>query len=95
MAELTTLIVGSTVTELPAPSKEIGGAVLTVSDLRGARADGHEVLTGASFAVRSGEIYGIAGVGGNGQTELAEILMGVLTPLAGRVELAAEDITAR
>ena len=93
VAELTTLIVGSTVTEVPAPSRRIGGAVLTVSDLRGARSDGHEVLTGASFAVRSGEIYGIAGVGGNGQTELAEILMGMLTPLAGRVELAAADIT--
>ena len=93
IAELTTLIVGSTVTELPAPAKNAGAVVLTASGLRGARPDGHEVLTGASFVVRSGEIYGIAGVGGNGQTELAEILMGVLSPLGGKVTLAEEDIT--
>ena len=58
--------------------QKIGAPVLTVAELRGARADGHVALTGASFSVRAGEIYGIAGVGGNGQTELAEILMGVL-----------------
>jgi simple sugar transport system ATP-binding protein len=93
VAELTTLVVGSTVTDLPAPSKRIGEPILTVSELRGVRSDGYEVLTGATFSVRSGEIYGIAGVGGNGQTELAEILMGVLRPVAGRVELSANDIT--
>ena len=94
VADLTTLIVGAAVSEQPEPSRNIGAPVLTVADLRGARADGHEVLTGASFTVRRGEIYGIAGVGGNGQSELAEILMGVLKPLAGRIELAsAGDIT--
>ena len=85
--ELTQMIVGSTVTEVPAPSAKIGEPILTVAGLRGARADGHVVLNSASFTVRAGEIYGIAGVGGNGQTELAEILMGVLKPLAGRIDL--------
>ena len=95
IAELTSLIVGAAVSERPEPSPGVGGPVLTVADLRGARADGHEILTGASFAVRAGEIFGIAGVGGNGQTELAEILMGVLKPLGGRITLAeAGDITA-
>ncbi len=93
--ELTQMIVGSSITEVPAPSKEIGAPILTVAELKGARADGHVALTGASFSVRAGEIYGIAGVGGNGQTELAEILMGVLRPLAGRIDLAgADDVTA-
>jgi simple sugar transport system ATP-binding protein len=89
VADLTTLIVGSTIAEKPEPSKKIGDAVLTVSELRGARADGHEMLSGATFTVRGGEIFGIAGVGGNGPTELAEILMGVLPPKSGSVALAA------
>ena len=45
---------------------------------------------GASFVVNAGEIYGIAGVSGNGQTELAEALMGVRTALAGSIEVAGE-----
>lgn len=94
IADLTTLIVGTSVTERQQPSLKIGDPILTVSDLRASRGDGLEVLTGASFTMRSGEIFGIAGVGGNGQTELAEILMGVLKPRAGRIELAsAGDIT--
>ncbi len=95
LPELTQMIVGSNVTEVPAPSKDIGAPILNVAELKGARADGHVALTGASFTVRAGEIYGIAGVGGNGQTELAEILMGVLRPLSGRIDLAgAADVTA-
>ena len=91
--ELTQMIVGSSVHEVPAPSQNIGDALLTVADLRGSRSDGHVALTGASFTVRAGEIYGIAGVGGNGQTELAEILMGVRRPLSGRIDIAGvEDL---
>ena len=68
------------------PSAAIGAPVLQVSDLRAARADGHEVLSVAKLIVRQGEIYGIAGVGGNGQSELAEILMGLSPGRAGRLE---------
>jgi ABC-type uncharacterized transport system ATPase subunit len=93
--ELTQMIVGSNVHEVPAPSQNIGGPLLTVADLRGARSDGHVALAGATFTVRAGEIYGIAGVGGNGQTELAEILMGVRRPLSGRIDIAgAENVHA-
>jgi len=93
--ELTQMIVGSNIHEVPAPSQRIGEPLLTVAELSGARADGHVALSGASFLVRAGEIYGIAGVGGNGQTELAEILMGVRRPLSGRIGLAgADDISA-
>lgn len=45
-------------------------------------------LRQVSFSVREGEIYGIAGVGGNGQTELTDILAGVRKPTAGTIELA-------
>ena len=61
--------------------------MLAVKGLQAARADGHVTVKDATFHVRAGEIYGIAGVGGNGQTELVEALTGVRAPLAGSVEL--------
>jgi general nucleoside transport system ATP-binding protein len=51
------------------------------------------VVDGISFEVRSGEILGIAGVQGNGQTELCEALMG-LRPSSGTVRLDGRDISA-
>ena len=47
-----------------------------------------------SFEVRRGEVVGIAGVEGNGQTELIEALMGLRAIDAGRIRLGGEDITA-
>ncbi|MGD9630009.1 MAG: ABC transporter ATP-binding protein [Pyrinomonadaceae bacterium] len=46
-----------------------------------------------SFSVRAGEIVGIAGIEGNGQTELVEALAGLLKPAGGRVEFEGKDIT--
>ena len=51
------------------------------------------ILADLSFRVRAGEIYGIAGVEGNGQTELAEAIMGLRRVGGGRIHLAGEDIT--
>lgn len=95
IADLTTMVVGATVQDTRRTTASPGEPILTVSGLAGARADGHKALADASFVLRSGEILSIAGVGGNGQTELAEILMGIKSPLAGRIDLAdAGDITA-
>jgi general nucleoside transport system ATP-binding protein len=87
-AELTTLIVGASI---PSPAREPaepGPLVLNVVKLRCARADGHIMVSDLSFSVRGGEIYGIAGVGGNGQSELAETFMGIRPPLGGAIEIA-------
>jgi ABC-type uncharacterized transport system ATPase subunit len=54
---------------------------------------GQTAVDGVSFEVRSGEIVGVAGVQGNGQTELVEALTGLRTPLAGTVRLGKEDVT--
>jgi general nucleoside transport system ATP-binding protein len=51
------------------------------------------VVDNASLMVRAGEIVGIAGVAGNGQTELIEALIGLRAPDAGRVEIAGRDVT--
>jgi general nucleoside transport system ATP-binding protein len=69
-----------------------GGPVLSVSDLA---VEGRHGLAvdGVSFTVRSGEIVGIAGIEGNGQTELIEALAGLVTSKAGRVEFEGKDVT--
>jgi len=51
------------------------------------------LLRDVSLEVRGGEIYGIAGVEGNGQTELVEVIMGLRRPTTGRILLAAQDVT--
>lgn len=68
--------------------------VLNVQNLVVKNAHG-EALNGVSFEVKAGEIVGIAGIEGNGQTELIEAIAG-LTPSAnlnGRIELFGNDIT--
>jgi ABC-type uncharacterized transport system ATPase subunit len=67
--------------------------VLAVDGLTAAGDDGRLALNGVSFAVRAGEILGVAGVQGNGQTELCEVLMGLRPAQAGVVTLDGRDIT--
>jgi general nucleoside transport system ATP-binding protein len=76
-----------------APAKP-GDVVLEVSDLRVDDERGHHAVDGVSFEVRAGEILGIAGVQGNGQTELCEALMGLLPATGGSVALDGRDVTA-
>jgi simple sugar transport system ATP-binding protein len=85
--ELTTLTVGTSIAPPARDPGTLGPLRLNVANLKCARADGHVMLSDVSFAVRGGEIYGIAGVGGNGQTELAEAFMGIRRPLAGAIEV--------
>jgi len=61
---------------------------LVVQDDRSAVA-----VKGLSMKVHAGEIVGIAGVQGNGQSELVEAITGLRTPLAGQVILSGEDVT--
>jgi len=53
---------------------------------------GHEVVHGVSFEVRAGEIFGIAGVAGNGQDELVESITGLRRTTGGTLTLAGESI---
>ena len=70
-----------------------GEVVLEVKDLSVLDADGRTMVDSVSFAVRAGEVVGIAGVQGNGQTELVDALTGLRHSARGSVELDGVDIT--
>jgi len=67
--------------------------VLSVSNLVVLDDRNKRAVDGVSFSVRAGEIVGIAGVQGNGQTELVESLTGLRPSLGGQVALGSDDIT--
>ncbi len=76
--ELASLMVGRKVTfQVDKPEQEPGKVVLEVKDLHGVDYRGVEILKGLDLQVHAGEIVGIAGIDGNGQTELVEILTGL------------------
>ena len=71
-----------------------GTVVMEVKDLRVTGRHGRAV-DGVSFKVRAGEIVGIAGIEGNGQTELIEALAGLSRADGGTVEFEGVDVTRR
>ena len=74
------------------PAK-LGPVRLSVENLVIRDAQGALRVKNISFEIRAGEILGLAGVAGNGQTELLEALAGMLTPTLGRILLDGEDLT--
>ena len=72
---------------------EPGEPLLTVEDLRVLEDRGLECVRGISFEVRAGEIVGIAGVDGNGQSELIEAITGLRKPESGRIVARGRDMT--
>ncbi|MFJ9338195.1 ABC transporter ATP-binding protein [Streptomyces sp. NPDC101733] len=96
--QLAELMVGS---ELPTPetreSTVTTTPMLQVEDLRLAATDPdgvvREVLANIGFTIHKGEVLGIAGVEGNGQTELIEALMGMSIPDGGVIRLDGRDIS--
>jgi len=74
-------------------SAKTGDVVLKVTDLTVLDADGRTHVENVSFEVHSGEIVGIAGVQGNGQTELVEALTGLRKATSGVVALDGKDLT--
>ena len=91
-AELAALMVGRTVQlRVSKQAASPGEVVLDVRDVSVQGEHGELAVRSISFDVRAGEILGIAGVQGNGQTELCEALMG-LRPATGSVLLAGQEI---
>ncbi len=72
---------------------EAGKPILQVENLSARSDKGFRALKDVSFSIREGEIFGIAGISGNGQQELAEVLAGLRKAEAGKVILDGKDIT--
>jgi simple sugar transport system ATP-binding protein len=93
-AELARLMVGRDVVfAVEKGPAQAGGVVLAVEDLYAENDRGLPALRGVALQVRAGEIAGLAGVAGNGQRELAEVITGLRSCTRGRVTLGGETIS--
>jgi simple sugar transport system ATP-binding protein len=95
-AEIATLMVGRQVLlQVDRGSTRPGEPVLQVAGLKAMDNKALPALKGVDLTVRAGEILGIAGVEGNGQSELVEVLTGLRPAQKGRVSVAGKEITGR
>ena len=93
--EIAELMVGRPVDLVVRKGQAVPGQpILIAKDLVALDDRDHPAVDGVSFEVRSGEIVGIAGVQGNGQTELVETIMGLRLSLAGTVSIGGRDVTS-
>ena len=74
-------------------SQKPGGVVLKVEDLWAKDKRGIDILKGLDLEIRAGEILGIAGVDGNGQSELIDCLTGMAKSNRGTITLNGNDVT--
>ncbi|MET0296891.1 MAG: ABC transporter ATP-binding protein [Microbacterium sp.] len=95
-AELASLMVGRAVelTVHKDPPK-IGEGGLVVKDLRVVTASGTVVVDDVNFDVRPGEVLAVAGVQGNGQTELIEAIVGLSEKVTGSISLDGVELVGR
>jgi ABC-type uncharacterized transport system ATPase subunit len=95
-AQLATLMVGrEVILTVEKEGAELGDVVLQVTGLRALDDRFRDALNGVSFDLYAGEILGIAGVQGNGQTELVEVLTGLRHAIGGHVVMMGQDMTNR
>jgi simple sugar transport system ATP-binding protein len=93
-AELAEKMVGRAVTfKIEKKPAKPGDMVLKIENLTVIGAKGTPAVSGLSLDVRAGEVVGIAGVDGNGQSELVEAISGLMPVYSGRVLLKSRDIS--
>ncbi|MQA25356.1 MAG: ATP-binding cassette domain-containing protein [Micromonosporaceae bacterium] len=94
--ELASMMVGRTVKlKVDKTAAKPAPAVLEISGLKMVDDRGHHVVDGVDLEVREGEVLAIAGVQGNGQTELAEAIMALRPPVAGSIRLQGRELIGR
>ena len=91
--ELAAMMVGRDVNfKVDKKDQDPGEVVLNIEDLHAKDYRGVEILKGFHLNVRRGEIVGLAGVDGNGQTELVEVLTGLRKAESGKVTMLGKDV---
>ena len=94
--ELASMMVGRAVMlDLDKTPAQPGETVLSVRDLLVLDGAGTRVVDGVSFDLARGEILAIAGVQGNGQSELAETILGLMEPLRGSIRLEGTELVGK
>jgi ABC-type uncharacterized transport system ATPase subunit len=97
------VLAGTTISDVGTPSsrapsnhepRATSHAALTVERLTVRSGRGEDAVRGVSFAIAPGEIFGIAGVEGNGQAELVEAIAGLRDVSSGTVRIGSTDISA-
>lgn len=93
--EMARMMVGRDVTfELNKKEPKFGKEVLKVENLTVKDKNQFEVVKNVSFSIRSGEVFAIAGVSGNGQVEIADAIAGLMPAASGKITLNDKDITS-
>ena len=94
--ELASMMVGRTVKlKVDKAPLRAGSPVLEISGLKMIDDRGHRVVNGVDLTVRAGEVLGIAGVQGNGQSELVEAVMGLRPAVSGSIRLDGVELIGR
>lgn len=92
--ELARMMIGRDVIfEVERSDHDLGAPILEVEDLHISDDRGIQQVDGVDFTVREGEVFGIAGVEGNGQSELVEAITGLRGVDAGRLHFDGEEFT--
>jgi ABC-type uncharacterized transport system ATPase subunit len=95
-AELAAMMVGRPVELVVAKEPPtLGEDALVVEDLRVVDGAGHVQVDGISFTIRAGEVLAVAGVQGNGQTELTEAIMGLQERVTGSIRLDGKELVGK
>ena len=92
--DLAVMMVGRDVKLAPSTGVlQVGEPLLVLEDLQVPGDRGKTAVQGVSFQVRAGEIFGVAGISGNGQRELAESLAGLRKPSSGKITVNQTNTT--
>jgi simple sugar transport system ATP-binding protein len=91
-AELVELTVGQSPAPAARPTHMPGDVALRTRDLNRPAKGSSQPLQSIALELRAGEVFGIAGVGGNGQTEFVETLMGLEPAQSGSIEMRGEAL---